>query len=87
MPGELLFRTPEEAEAHHRAALEERDDGDDGDDGDDQGEELDDKGEGGDKSAEVRRDKGGEKEGETGAEKGGVRSKDAPQLPPKELEE
>ena len=44
VPGELLFRTPEEAEAHLRAALEERDDGDNGDDGDDEGDEGDDKG-------------------------------------------
>ena len=41
---ELLFRTPEEAEALLRAAFEERDDGDNGDD---EGEEDDDKGEGG----------------------------------------
>ena len=34
VPGELLFRTPEEAEAHLQAALE-RDDTDDGDYGDD----------------------------------------------------
>ena len=44
VPGELLFRTPEEAEAQLRAALEERDDGDDRDD---EGDEGDDKGEGG----------------------------------------
>ena len=30
VPGELLFRTPEEVEAHLRAALEGRDDGNDG---------------------------------------------------------
>ena len=70
VPGELLFRTLEEADAHLRAALEERDDGDDGDDEGDQG---DDKGEGGDKGGGVGYDKGGEKEGDPGGEKGGCR--------------
>ena len=79
VPGELLFLTREEAEAHLQEALRE---GDDGDDGVDQGAEGGDKGEGGDKRGEVDGDKGGEKEGGTGAEKGGARSKDAPQQPP-----
>ena len=55
VPGELLVRTPEEAEAHLRAALVERDDGDDGDD---EGDEGDDKGEGVDKGGEVGGDTG-----------------------------
>ena len=44
VPGELLFRTREEAEAHLREALGP---GDDGDDGDDEGDEGGDKGGGG----------------------------------------
>ena len=79
VPGELLVRTPEEAEAHLRAALVERDDGDDGDD---EGDEGDDKGEGVDKGGEVGGDKAGEKEGDTGGEKGGAGNKDAPRQPP-----
>ena len=79
VPGELLFRTREEADAHLRAAFEE---GDDGDDGDDEGNQGDDKREGGDKGGEVGGDKGGEKEGDTGGEKGGAESKDAPRQPP-----
>ena len=43
VPGELLFRTREEAEARLREALGEADDGDDGDDGDDEGDEGRDK--------------------------------------------
>ena len=82
VPGELLFRTVEEAEAHLRAALKERDDGDNGDDGDDEGDEGDDKGEWGDKGGEVGGDKGAEKEGDTGGEKRGAGSKDAPRQPP-----
>ena len=74
MPGALLFRTPEEAEAHLRAALKERDDGDNGDDGGDEGDEGDDKGEGSGEGGEVGGDKGGEK--------GGARSKDALRQPP-----
>ena len=70
VPGELLFRTREEAEARLREALREGDDGDGGDDGDDEGDEGGDKGEGG----EVGGDKGGEK--------GGAGSKDAPRQPP-----
>ena len=70
VPGELLFRTREEAQAHLRAAY----DGDDRDDGDDEGDRGDDNGEGG--------DKGAGKEGDTGGEKGGVGSKDAPRQPP-----
>ena len=58
VPGELSFRTREEAEAHLREALKEGDDGDNGDDGDGEGDRGDDKEEGG--------DKGGEKEGDTG---------------------
>ena len=82
VPGELLFRTPEEAEAHLRAALEERDDGDDGDDRNNKGDEGDDKGEGGDKGGGVRGDKGGVKKGDTGGEKGDAGNKDAPRQPP-----
>ena len=82
MLAELLFRTPEEVEAHLRAALEERDDGDDADNGDDEGDGGDDKGEGGDKGVELGGDKGGDREGDTGGEKGGARSKDAPRQPP-----
>ena len=78
VPGELLFRTREAAEAHLREALGAGGDGDDGDDGDDEGDEGGDKGEGG----EVGGDKGGEKEGDTGAEKGGAGSKDEPRQPP-----
>ena len=37
VPGELLFRTREEAEAHLRAALDKWDDGDDGNDEGDEG--------------------------------------------------
>ena len=82
VPGELLSRTPEEVEAHLRAAFKERDDGHDGDDGDDEGDEGEDKGEGGGKGGEVGGDQGGEKEGDTGGEKGGAGSKDAPRQPP-----
>ena len=70
VPGELLFRIREEAEAHLREALGPGDDGDDKDDGDDEGDEGGDKGE------------GGEKEGDTGGEKGGAGSKDEPRQPP-----
>ena len=66
VPGGLLFRTREEAEAHLREALGAGDDGDDGDDRDDEGDDGGDKGEGGDKGGEVGGDKGGEKEGDTG---------------------
>ena len=79
VPGELLFCTREEAEAHLREALRA---GDDGDDGDDEGDEGGDKGQGGDKGGEVGGDKGGEKEGDTGGEKGGAGSKDEPRQPP-----
>ena len=85
VPGELLFCTREEAEAHLWQALREGDHGDDGDDrvdGDDKGDEGDDKGEGGDKGGEVGGDQGGEKERDTGGEKGGAGSKDAPRQPP-----
>ena len=77
VPGELLFLTKEEAEAHLREALREGDDGydgDAGDDGDDKGDEGGDKAEGGDKGDEVGGDKGGEK--------GVAGSKDAPRQPP-----
>ena len=50
MPGEFLFRTREEAEAHLREAFRDGDNGEDGDDGDDrdeEGEEGGDKGKGG----------------------------------------
>ena len=85
VPGELLFRTREEAEAHLREALGAGDDGDGGDDGDDEGDKGGDKGEGG----EVRGNKGGEKEGDTGVggEKEGAGSKDEPQQPPTTQEE
>ena len=76
VPGELLFRTREEAGAHLREALGAGDDGNDGVDGDDEGDEGGDKGERGDKGGELRGDKGGEKEGDTGGEKGSARSKD-----------
>ena len=81
VPGELLFRTREEAEAHLREALGA---GDDGDDGDDEGDGGGDKGEGGNKGGEAGGDKGGEKEGDTGGggEKGGAGSKDEPRQPP-----
>ena len=82
MPGELLFRIREEAEAHVREALNEGHQRDNGDHGDDEGDEGDDKGEGGDKGDEVGGDKGGEKEGDMGVEKGGARSKDASRQPP-----
>ena len=74
VPGELLFRTREEAEAHLREALAAGDEGDDGDDGDDEGDEGGDKGEG--------IDKGGEVGGDKGSEKGGAGSKDEPRQPP-----
>ena len=77
VPGELLFRTREEAEAHLWEALRDADDGDEGDDGDDEGDEGCDKGEG-----EVGGDKGAEKEGGTRGEKGGAGSKDEPRQPP-----
>ena len=76
MPGEVLFRTQEGAEAHLREALWVGDDGHEGDDGDDKGDEGDeggDKGEGADKGGEVLGDKGGEREGDMGVEKGGCR--------------
>ena len=79
VPGELLFRTREEAEAQLR---ESSGAGDDGDDGDDEGDEGGDKREGGDKGGEVGGDKGDEKEGDTGGEKGGAGSKDEPRQPP-----
>ena len=79
VPGELLFRTREEAAAHLREALGA---GNDGDDGDDEGDKGGDKGEGGGKGGEVGGDKGGEKEGDTGGEKGGAGSKDEPRQPP-----
>ena len=41
VPGELLFRTRVEAQAHLREALREEDDGDDRDDGDNEGDEGD----------------------------------------------
>ena len=82
VPGELRFRTREEAEAHLREALQEGDEGDDGDDGDGEGDEGGDKGEGGDKRGEVGGDKGSEKEGGTWGEKGGAGSKDEPRQPP-----
>ena len=47
LPRELLFCTPEEAAAHHRAAMAEA--WEDGDHGDDDGGRDDNKGEGGDK--------------------------------------
>ena len=47
VPGEHLFRTREEAEAHLREALREGDDGDNGDDGDDEQDEGGYKGGGG----------------------------------------
>ena len=59
VPGELLFRTREEAQAHFQVALEEGDSGDDGDDGDDEGDGGDDKGKWGDKEGEQEGDKGG----------------------------
>ena len=82
VPGELLFRTREEAEAHLREALGAGDDGDDGDDWDGAGHEGGDKAEGGDKGAEVGGAKGGEKEGDKRAEKGVAGSKDEPRQPP-----
>ena len=82
MPGDLVFRTREEAEAHLREALGAGDEGDDGDDGDDEGDDGGDKGEGGDKGGEVKGDKGGEKEGDKAGEKGGAGSKDDPRQPP-----
>ena len=75
VPGGLLFRTREEAEAHLREALGAGENGDDGDDRDDEGEEGGDKGKGGEKGGEVGGDKGGEKEGDTGGEKGGAGSR------------
>ena len=78
VPGELLFRTREEAEALLQEALKEADEGDDGDDGDDEGNQGEDKGERGDKGCEEGSDKGGDKEGDTAAEKGGAGRKDAP---------
>ena len=81
VPGDLLFRSREEAEARVREALGAGDEGDDGDDGDDEGDEGGDKGEGCDEGAEVGGDKGGEKEGETGGEKGVAGSKDEPRQP------
>ena len=58
VPGDLLFRIQEEAQAHLRAALEEGDEGDDGDDEDDEGDGADDKGKVGAKGGE----EGGEKD-------------------------
>ena len=78
VPGDLLFCTPEVADAHLGAALEERDDGDDGED---EGDEGYDKGEGGDKGGQVGGEKGGEKEGDKGGEKVDAGSKDAPGNP------
>ena len=49
VPGELLFLTREEAEAHLREALREGDDGDDSDDGDDENDGDDEGDEGGEK--------------------------------------
>ena len=43
VPGELVFHTPEEGEAHLRAPLEERNDRDDGDGGAEEGDEGNDK--------------------------------------------
>ena len=77
VPGELPFRTREEAEAHLREALREGDDGDNAEDGDDEGNEGGEKGEGGDKGGEVGRDTGGEHEGDTGSDKRVAGSKDA----------
>ena len=82
VPGELLFLTREEAEAHLWEALGGGDDGDDRDDGNDEGDEGGDKGEEGDKGGEVEGDMGGEKEGDTGGENGGSGSKDEPRQPP-----
>ena len=82
VPGGLLFRTRQEAEAHLREALGAGDDGENGDDGDDEGDEGGDKGEGGEKGGEVGGDKGGAKEGDTGVENGGAGSKDEPRQPP-----
>ena len=82
VPGELVFRTQEEADAHLREPLGAGDNGDGGDDGDDEGDEGGDKGEGGDKEGEVGGDKGDEKEGDTGGEKGYAGSKDEPRQPP-----
>ena len=75
VPGVLLCRTREEAEAHLREALEE---GDNRDDGYDEGGKGDDKGEGGDKGGVEVDDNEGENEGDTGGEKGGARSKQVP---------
>ena len=72
--GELLVRTPEEAEAHLRAALKERDNGDHGDDGDDEGDKGDNKGEGG--------DYGGERKGTRGVRRGLPGAKMRPGNPP-----
>ena len=58
VPGELLFCTREEVEAHLREALGAGDEGDNGDDGDDEGDEGGDKGEWGEKGGEVRGVKG-----------------------------
>ena len=82
VPGELLFRTREDAEAHLWEALGEGDDGDDGNNRDDEGDEGGDKGDGGDKGAEVGGDTRGEKEGVTGGEKRGAGSKDEPRQHP-----
>ena len=72
VPGELLFLTREEAEAHLREALGDND----GDNGDDEGGGG--RQEGGDKWGE----EGGEEGGDKGGEKGGAGSKDAPRQPP-----
>ena len=63
VPWELLFRTPEEADALLRAALEEWDDADAGMT---RGTRVTTRGRGCDKGGEVGGDKGGEKEGDTG---------------------
>ena len=84
MPGELLFCTREDAEAHRRAALAEGDDGRDRDNGGDEEEEQGDKGgeEGGEKGDEKEGEMWGKKEGDREGEKGGSGSKDAPPQPP-----
>ena len=60
VPGALLLRTREEAEALLREALQEGHNKDNGEDGDDEGDEGGDKAEGGDKGGEMEVDKGGE---------------------------
>ena len=80
--GELLFRTLEEADAHLRAALEERDDGHDRDDGDDEAAEVGDKGEGGDKGGEVGGDKGVRRKGTPGERRGVPGARMRPGNPP-----